>query len=587
MEQNEVERKTEIENQFFAVLNNRLISTVFQPIVSLRDGTVHGYEALSRGPVNTEMQSPSVLFEYANTYDKLLELEYLCRSTAFKALHSLQSDIRLFLNVNPNIMHDAEFKKGITKESLERYSINPENIIFEITEREAVINLTDFIKTVQNYKTQNYKIAIDDAGAGYCGLNLISDIHPHYIKLDMNLIRNVDKDFTKQSLIASMCEFASLTNTALIAEGIETENELLKCIELGINYGQGYYIQRPLCTIIPIKEDVIYTIYEANNKKNHLFGNRISDIYISNISRSLKTINSGITVSQIYEIMKDDYTLPGICVTEDDFVVGVITRNELFSRMSGRYGYNLYSNKAIKIIMSENFLCVDYQTTIDSVAKKAMQRESDKIYDFIVVTKGNKYHGIVTVKDLLEKSIEIEVINARHLNPLSELPGNLLIEQQLEMCIDSKIECQILYFDINNFKAYNDVYGFENGDRLLKCLTRILRIHIAKDDFIGHIGGDDFIAILKGNNAEDMCKKIIKDFDHSIEQFYNQDHLQKGCIIAKNRYGIEECFPLLSISVVAVSNHKYQSIFDLSEDMAKMKKLCKQKVGSSYIISSS
>ncbi len=195
-------------------------------------------------------------------------------------------------------------------------------------------------------------------------------------------------------------------------------------------------------------------------------------------------------------MMKKDCALLGFCIAENNTVIGVITRNDLFRNISDKYGYTLYANKPVSVIMSREFLCVEYQSSIDSVAKKAMHRHYDKIYDFITVTKESKYYGIVTVKDLLEKSIEIEVINAKHLNPLSELPGNMLIEKQLEMCIDSPIPYTILYFDVDNFKPYNDVYGFENGDRLIRCLSRILKEHIPKTNFIGHIGGDDFITIL-------------------------------------------------------------------------------------------
>ena len=584
MERQVNDRETLLRDQFFEVLKNKRIMTVFQPIISLRDGTVYGYEALSRGPADSTMHSPNVLFDYADRYDQLWELELLCRTMALETVGRLEKDFRLFLNVNPNVLHDPEFRKGLTREALEKYSVDPENIIFEITEREAVVNIADFINTVQHYKTQNYKIAIDDAGAGYSGLNMISDIHPHYIKLDMNLIRDIDKDVTRQSLIASMSEFASLTNTCLIAEGIETEGELLKLIDLGISYGQGYYIQRPDASIMPVNRDVLQKIHEANQKKNHLWGNRISDIHIGNISRHQKTIHANITVAQVYEMMKQDCTLPGICITEDNTVIGVITRNELLNRVSGRYGYNLYSNKPVGTIMSREFLCVDDQTTIDSVTKKAMQRETEKIYDFITITKEDKYFGIVTVKDLLEKSIEIEVVNAKHLNPLSELPGNMLIEQQLEQCICSDAAYQVLYFDINNFKAYNDVYGFENGDRVLKFLTSILRNRISRDDFVGHIGGDDFIAILSGCDFKALCMQIAADFDESIALFYNQDDIDKGYIVAKNRYGIDECFPLLSIAIVGTSTERYRTIFELSEDIAKLKKNCKQKQGSNFLI---
>ena len=136
--------------------------------------------------------------------------------------------------------------------------------------------------------------------------------------------------------------------------------------------------------------------------------NRLSDIHIGNISRELKTIAPNTLVDQVLDMMKKDGTLPGFCITEGDTVLGVITRNDLFRNISDKYGYTLYANKPIHVIMSREFLCVDHTSSVDDVAKKAMHRHYDKIYDFITITKDDKYLGIVTVKDLLEKSIEIE-----------------------------------------------------------------------------------------------------------------------------------------------------------------------------------
>ncbi len=585
MNQSEAERS--LKAQFFSTLAKNQIRTVFQPIISLRDGAVFGYEALSRGPQGTEMESPGMLFEYAQKYNKLWELELLCRTKAIEAASVLKIQCKLFLNVNPSVMHDIKFKQGFTKDYLSQYSIHAEDVIFEITENEAIGNLTDFMKTIRNYKDQNYKIAIDDAGAGYSGLNLISDICPHFIKIDMNLIRDIDKDVTKQSLVRSMREFAALSNTYLIAEGIETESELLKLIEIGIDYGQGFFIQKPLPSLFPIAPDVLKMIRDAQKQKRLILCNRLCDIHIGSISRVYRTIGPSTLVDQVLDMMKKDCTLPGFCITENNIAIGVITRNDLFRNISDKYGYTLYANRPVSVIMSKEFLCVDYQNSIDSVAKKAMHRHYDKIYDFITVTKDNKYFGIVTVKDLLEKSIEIEVINAKHLNPLSELPGNMLIEKQLEMCIDSPVSYTILYFDVDNFKPYNDVYGFENGDRLIRCLSRILKDSIPKTNFIGHIGGDDFIAIMSDCNAQEICEKIVAEFDKATLLFLNRNDIDKGYITTHNRKGTRERFPLLSLSIVGTASSRYDSIYTLSQSLARLKKICKQKKGSNCMLEQS
>ncbi len=571
--------------QFFDILEKKQITTVFQPIISLRDGSIYGYEALSRGPQNSDMQNPNALFDYAEKLEKTWDLELLCRSLAIEAFYKLNTRLKLFLNVNPKIIHDIKFKQGFTKDYILRYGMDPEDIIFEITERGSIDNISDLVKTINNYKNQNYKIAIDDAGAGYSGLNMISDLNPHFIKLDINLIRGIDKDVTRQSLIKSFAEFASLTNTYLVAEGIETEKELLKLIEIGIHFGQGFFLQRPSANLAPIPENVVHIINEANRRKNHLYDQKSSDLYIGNITTTQKTMNQHILMRQIYDLMENEPSISGFCITEEEQIIGVITRSELYRNLSGLYGFTLYAKRPIKDIMSKAFLQVDYYESIENVSKKAMGRDNNHLYDFISVTKEDKYFGIVTVKDLLEKTIQVEVNNAKHLNPLSGLPGNLMIEKKLEESLSSCTSPFILYLDINNFKAYNDVYGFENGDRIIKCLARILRQCIVSDsDFIGHIGGDDFVAIVNADDVTPLCEKIIQEFDSSIISFYNQYDLDRGYITTKNRRGLEEDFPLLSISVVAVPSSKYMNVSEMTVEMAQLKKACKQYTGSKYLL---
>lgn len=571
--------------ELLEILYQKKIQTVFQPIVSLQDGTVYGYEALSRGPIDSILHTPDMLFKWAQKFNKLWELEFLCRSKAFEAAFKLESEFKLFLNVNPNIMQDVKFRKGFTKEYLERFGIDPNRIIFEITESEAINHLDDFIKTIDNYKEQNYQVAIDDAGAGYSGLNLISDIHPNYIKLDMKLIRDIDSDRTKQSLVQCLNEFSAHTETALIAEGIETREELLTLIEIGVQYGQGFFIQKPNGILNSISKDVVEIIMEENANKRKLLDNRVLDDRIESICKPDQTISPEVLVSEVHEMFKSEETVSGFCVVEDEAPIGVITRNALYKKISGQYGYILYANKPVRNIMDGDFMQVDWQTTIDVVGKNAMQRDFDKIYDFIVITNQNKYQGTVTVKDLMEKLIEIEFVYAKHLNPLSELPGNLLIEQQLEKVLASHDKKNILYFDLDNFKAYNDLYGFENGDRVLKEFAQILKTRIPAEHFIGHIGGDDFIAIVPKKKSEQLCINIIHAFNDAVIKFYNKEDINKGYITSKDRKDVEEDFPFLSVSIAGVPNDHNKTIFDLAETAAKIKKKCKKKAGSNYLLS--
>lgn len=568
--------------EFLDVLHNQKITTVLQPIASLRDGSVFGYEALGRGPAGTALEGPEALIQCALENGRMLELEHLFRRSALRAARQMPTGIRLFLNVNPNIIQDTHFGMGFTKEYLTRFAISAEDIVFEITERESVENLRGFKQIIEHYKAQNYQISIDDAGAGYSGLNLISDVQPHFIKLDMRLIHGVDKDLTRQALIKSMQEFAALTNTRIIAEGIETEEELATLISFDVPYGQGFFIRRPDPVPREVDPAALHVIHNENKIKNRFFGARVHKFHVRHICRAGTVVSPHTPIRTVVELFEQNSRLNGLCVVLGEVPVGALTRNRLHEQLSGRFGFSLFADKAVEAVMDRNFLRVDHQSTIDMVARQAMRRDDAKLYDFVTVTREGRYLGVVTVKELLEKSIELEVANARQLNPLSELPGNALIDIELERLVRLGLPRVVLYFDIDNFKAYNDKYGFKNGDRALKRLSSIIRECVLDDNFVGHIGGDDFIAVADAPDAPKVCAAIITAFNESVPAFYSAEDVQRGYIEGKNRSNAEERFPLMSLTIVGVKADKYQSSFDLARAAACLKKNCKQMTGSNF-----
>jgi GGDEF domain-containing protein len=263
----------------------------------------------------------------------------------------------------------------------------------------------------------------------------------------------------------------------------------------------------------------------------------------------------------------------GLCVIEDNIPVGIVTKESLAIKLSGQYGFALYQNKPISHLMDRNFLSVDCKTPVNTVSSAAMARESDKLYDFIVVKRDDEYLGTVTIRDLLKKTTELEVAAAKHLNPLSGLPGNLVIEHRLQQCVNSG-NYSVAYLDIDNFKAYNDVYGFENGDLILKLLSSVIIRNMCDDEFVGHIGGDDFVIIVRSRVEADYFRNIVVEFEKEVLRFYNQEDIEKGYIIARNRRNEVEKFPLITLTAVSVNdrNQHFKDVFDLTETLASLKK---------------
>lgn len=249
-------------DELWDIIYGNKLRTVYQPIVSLENGEVMGYEALTRGPADSKYVNPELLFEDAIKNNLLWDLEVLCRSNAIKKFSSFNSDKLLFLNVDANVIKDEHFIKGFTMEILTKYYINPMALIFEITEKTSIKNYESFTEVINYYKNQGYKIAIDDIGTGFSELNTIAKIRPHFLKMDMSLITNITKDIFKKAIVKAFVEFANTTNTKIIAEGIEDIDDLNTLIEMGVHYGQGYLINKPNDNLLATSELIKKRIIE-------------------------------------------------------------------------------------------------------------------------------------------------------------------------------------------------------------------------------------------------------------------------------------------------------------------------------------
>lgn len=578
----ENQKETDKENQLDNIIVNKDITPVFQPIISLRDGSVLGFEALSRIKENEVFEEVEELFRYAEKSGRIWQLEQVCRRIILHEvfLQKEQFDSyqgRLFINVSPKVLHDQKFRVGFTREYTRRYGIDTDCIVFEVTERERIEDEAGFQDAINHYKMQNYQIAIDDVGSAYSGLNRICSLSPNYIKLDMSLVKEVYKNPLKYAIIKGMVELSHNSGILLIAEGIETKKELDMLIDLGVQYGQGFYLAMPSPKLRSCNPGVREEILQKNNEdhRNHHLG--VNHYYIKNLVTSALTVTPYMKAENVLSYVGNKEDIVGICILDRGMAIGTLTREKLLKKLSGRYGFSLNSQKNIGELADRNFLQVDAMTSISSVAKMAMEREVDDLYDFIVVKEEDKYLGIVTIQDLLKKAMEIEVDLAKSANPLTGLPGNIVIDQKVKSSVESGDEYTFFYFDLDNFKAFNDVYGFDKGDEVIKILAEILKSVAEEGDFVGHIGGDDFVMICKGYKSPEFSLNIRLDFEKKAHLLYTEEDRARQYIIAKNRHGVVESFPLVSVTIVSLSNEKesFGTPDEVSNILAKYKKAAK------------
>lgn len=233
-------------DRFFQnLVESKLIYPVYQPIVSLRNGAAYGYEALTRLPVNSWFGGPMELFRYAEENGAVYKLDRVARELAIDGCLKLGSDQKLFINVMAQIMEDPRFSPGRTISLLEEHHLSPNQVVFEITERNSIEDYPSVKKALQHYRSQGYRIAIDDVGAGYSSLQSIVELRPDYMKVDRSIIQQIHKDDVKEHILTTLQEVAGKIGSELIAEGIETGEELDKLVQLGVPYAQGYWLGRP------------------------------------------------------------------------------------------------------------------------------------------------------------------------------------------------------------------------------------------------------------------------------------------------------------------------------------------------------
>lgn len=564
------------------ILENKLIYPVFQPIISLQSGDVLGFEALSRISQEGLFDNVELMFRFAEQSGNVWMLEQLCRQSILKEL-SKQKEIfdsyhaKLFMNVNPNVLHDAKFQAGFTKEYTRRYGIDTDRITFEVTEREQIENETSFINAIEHYKSQNYQIAIDDVGSAYAGLNRICNLLPEYIKLDISLVRNVYANSTKYALIKGLVEFSVNSGIYLIAEGIETQKELETLIDLGVQYGQGYFLSRPDLVLHSCSAELRDTIRQRSHNAYKSMHPGIDRYQVRNILRPALTVQPNTRIEQVLTYVQENEEVSGICMLESNRVTGILTRENFLKKLSGRYGFSLYAKKEISKIIDRNFLQVDVESSISHVTQLALQREKGNLYDFVVVQENGQYLGIVTIENLLSRTMEINVSAAKSANPLTGLPGNLVIEQVICEHFEKKDACTIYYLDLDNFKAFNDVYGFEKGDEVICILADVLREHSNPNDFVGHVGGDDFVMVRTGYQSSAFADLIRQEFEFRSHKLYNAADKENGYITAPNRHGVVERFPLLSVTIVSMSNEftPFPGYQDVTSTLSHYKKQAK------------
>lgn len=565
-----------LEKQLKAVLKGKHLSALFQPVINLESRSIYGYEGLIRGPGASPLNSPQLLFETAAKSNLLIELDFLCRKTIISQFASLNLPGCLFINVDPLTITSDKSRAGETVKFAGKGGLDISKIIIEISESRPIYNAAIMGKAVRHYRSMGFRVALDDLGAGYAGLKLWSEIKPDIVKIDRHFIQHVNNDKVKQKFIKTILNTATALGITVITEGVETAQEYATLRKLGIVMTQGYYFSRAE-VIPPVKiPNILFRKKQKRSSDEH-------SPAVEVIIQPIISVQASATVMTVGKTFTKTTGLETIAVIYKDEVIGMVIKKNFMNIYAILYGKELYGKDPITRHMNRNIIIIDKSMSIEEASYRLTTSIESYTEEFILTDKG-KLAGKAMMIDLLHHITKIKIRRARHANPLTGMPGNVPIQKKMQQCLDERSDFTICYFDLDNFKPFNDVFGFSRGDEVIIFVAKLLKKHIKqKENFTGHVGGDDFIAIFRDNNDwQETVKTIIAEFDDRIVKFYGGKLDDNRAISATDRQGNRCSYRKMSLSIGAVVMDKPGRTADinLSAEAAVAKHHAKAVLGS-------
>lgn len=560
------------------------IDYAFQPLVNPLTGVTFAVEALIRCVDRAGFNSTREFFDLAYQEKILFELDLQLRKKAIAKFVQIEfhHKIKLFYNYDPRVLEMPDHRFGETEEILSEFNLTNDSLCFELNESHRIDQNQKFKDFLAVFKKRGFKLALDDFGAGFASFELFYHSEPDILKCDLFLIRNIHKDLRKKTFCSYIVNMAKLLGVLVVAEGVETEGEFEMCTDIGYDLIQGHYLQKP--TLRPEEISYINPKVSNSDRKKTISLSRDAELLVRQITR-IEPIYVNDSLKILFEKFHHNLQYNFFPVIDQtSYPLGIIHEKTIKKYVYTPYGKDLLYNKSITTSLAafvSKCPIIDINTPQEKILEMFVSNPNS---DGIIITKSQEYYGFLTAISLLNLINEKNLAYAREINPLTRLPGNILINQYLhETYQDTKNAFYYIYYDFNNFKPFNDFFGFSRGDQAIQLFADILKTEYSNvDEFIGHIGGDDFFVGVKGDSATSLLKEhrrtegVIESFQRDTVVLYDSEILNKGCYLTKDRDDKLCKINLLSVSAAILEVFSGERDFYPEEISVKLVELKKE-----------
>jgi len=554
------------------------LDVALQPIVDMHTGRVVAYESLVREVGRLGFSSIAQLFDHAHEIGSLADLEIEIQSKAIKKFASLDraADALLFLNIDGRLAQSSALKAGLGA-MLGRSFLRPSDVCIEISEANQEIAARDFESLTNALRAEGYRVAIDDYGTGYSGLQMLYQANPDFLKIDRFFVRALEGDGKKRLFVASVVDLAHTLGVAVIAEGIETPEELACCGGIRCDFAQGYLISPPVQVTTELARSYA-GVASAGARRMTADADTLRDWLapIETLPESARMID----VVRICQAHSEQSVVPILSATGQP--KGIVREQDIKPFLYSPFGRELLQNRTAGFTLAQFIRPVPI-ANVNSQLGRIIETYHDRLADGILITEELRYVGYLSPLTIARIVSDLRVAEARGANPLTRLPGNEAVHAFIaNACAQDSEERVFCYFDFDNFKPFNDAYGFRVGDRAILIFSDLLKaLKGTSAVFIGHVGGDDFFAGAVGPASTALSNELAelqRKFAEAVHSLYERDDRERGFLTGTGRDGQSAAFPLMTCSVAIVHLAKGATDVDVesvTRRFAGLKKLAK------------
>jgi diguanylate cyclase (GGDEF)-like protein len=573
------------------LLRSRALVSHFQPIVDLQDGSIFAHEALVRGPREMPLRSPDALFAAAKRENLTQDFEVACMVLAIERWAALRQPGRVFVNISASALVRCFAGQASARIAacIARDDLQASQVTFEITEHERVDDVPLLVAVANEVHQAGMRLALDDFGDGRSSLRLWSELSPDIVKIDKYFTREISQRAESLKTLRALMQIADSFGTTLVAEGIETADDLRVLRDLGVSLGQGYFLGRPaalpvdgpdaaaqgvlrssIVSVMPVQRVVSSP---GRLKRAHVFESPAAPLKITN--------------DEVAARFESDPSLHAIALVDDERPVALIARQVFLDQYTRRYFKEIFGRRECLPFANSAPVLIDVNAEVSELAQVLTSADQRYLSEGFIYTDNGRYRGVGLGHQLVRRVTESRIEAARHANPLTLLPGNIPITEQIDRLLEAGASFTACYADLSNFKPYNDYHGYWRGDEMIKLVAETIQAHAnSRCDFVGHVGGDDFVVLFQSEDWEKRCQQAIEAFAARAVQLYDGEARAAGGIHAEDRHGVTRFFGFTSLYMGAVQvtgRSGGLSASDVASRAARAKQSAKTRVISLHV----